>query len=107
MSVTDVERVPWKPLTEEDREAVRASLREVLNSSQFSSSKRYPALLEYLVEQTLAGRDDQIKERTVGVEVFGRPADYDTNTDTAVCYSPRKGRKKGTLSYQPLVQCLN
>src|SRR5260370_14345270 len=97
MSVTDVERVPWKPLTEEDREAVRASLREVLNSSQFSSSKRYPALLEYLVEQTLAGRDDQIKERTVGVEVFGRPADYDTNTDTADPFFPRAGRKKRGL----------
>src|SRR5260370_21231373 len=101
MSVTDVERVPWKPLTEEDREAVRASLREVLNSSPFSSSKRYPALLEYLVEQTLEGRDEHIKERTIGVEVFGRPADYDTNTDTAVRHSPPGGRKKTAIHYYP------
>jgi hypothetical protein len=99
MSVTDVERVPWKPLTEEDREAVRASLREVLNSSPFSSSKRYPALLEYLVEQTLEGRDDHIKERTIGVVVFGRPADYDTNTDTAVRYSAGEVRKRLALYY--------
>ena len=99
MSVTDVLRVPWAPLSEEDREAVRASLREVLNSPQFSSSKRYPALLEYLVEQALAGHADQIKERTIGVEVFGRPADYDTNADTAVRYSAGEVRKRLALYY--------
>ncbi len=98
MSVTDIVRVPWKPLTEEDREAVRASLREVLNSPQFSSSKR-PALLEYLVEQTLGGHSDQIKERTIGVEVFGRPVDYDTNADTAVRYSAGEVRKRLALYY--------
>jgi hypothetical protein len=56
----------------------------VLASPQFCNSKRYPALLRYVVEQTLLGHGDEIKERTVGIDVFGRTPDYDTNLDTIV-----------------------
>ena len=97
MSTVGLERVLWTPVTEADREEVRASLQKVLSSPQFSSSKRYPALLKYLVEKTLDGQADQLKERTIGVEVFGRPADYDTNTDTAVRYSAGEVRKRLAL----------
>ena len=99
MSTVGLERGLWTPVTEADREEVRASLQKVLTSPQFSSSKRYPALLKYLVEKTLEGQADQLKERTIGVEVFGRPADYDTNTDTAVRYSAGEVRKRLALYY--------
>ena len=99
MSMVSLGRVLWTPVTEADREAVRASLQQVLNSPQFSNSKRYPALLRYLVERTLEGHSDQLKERTIGVEVFGRPPDYDTNTDTAVRYSAGEVRKRLALYY--------
>jgi hypothetical protein len=48
-------------------------LQEVLASPHFCNSKRYPALLQYIVEKTLAGESDLLKERTLGVEVFERP----------------------------------
>ncbi len=72
----------------------------VLASSQFCNSKRYPALLRYVVDQALAGNGDQIKERTVGIDVFGRVPDYDTNTDTVVRYTAGEVRKRLSLFYQ-------
>jgi hypothetical protein len=88
----------WKPETAEEIAEVRGALGDILQSPQFRNSKRYPALLSYLVEEVLAGRTE-IKERTLGIEVFGRPADYDTNTDTAVRYSAGEVRKRLALYY--------
>jgi len=89
----------WNPETEDDRKTVFKALDEVLQSAHFRNSKRYPALLTYLVEKVLSGRTEEIKERTLGVEVFGRPADYDTNTDTAVRYTAGEIRKRLALYY--------
>lgn len=99
MAHPDPTRQPWLPGTAEEYEEVLEALREILASSQFRNSKRYPALLRYVVEQTLEGNGDQIKERTVGVEVFGRAPDYDTNLDTIVRYSAGEVRKRLTLYY--------
>lgn len=89
---------PWVPENDKDRLTVRTALGDVLQSAHFRNSKRYPALLSYLVEEVLAGRTE-IKERTLGIEVFGRPADYDTNTDTAVRYTAGEIRKRLALYY--------
>ncbi len=89
----------WKPENDQGRDEVRRALDDVLDSSHFRNSRRYPTLLRYLVEEALAGRVDDIKERTLGIEVFGRPADYDTNTDTAVRYTAGEIRKRLTLYY--------
>lgn len=75
------------------------ALEDVLASSYFCNSKRYPALLRYVVEQTLLGHGDEIKERTVGIDVFGRAPDYDTNIDTVVRYSAGEVRKRLLLYY--------
>jgi hypothetical protein len=89
----------WHPATEEDRATVLRELDEVLASPQFSNSKRYPALLRYVVQKTLEGRGDQLKERTLGVEVFGRPLTYDTNNDTIVRYTAGEVRKRLAVFY--------
>ena len=51
---------------------IRAQLDLLVRDEVFRSSKRSVAFLKYVVEQTLNGSADQIKERTIGVEVFGR-----------------------------------
>jgi hypothetical protein len=99
MSRTVATRDGWRPLTAEDRKAVVHELHQVLVSPQFSSSKRYPALLQYVVENTLAGKSDLLKERTLGVEVFDRPPTYDTNADTVVRYTAGEVRKRLLLYY--------
>ena len=82
-----------------DHEAVLRELHEILASHHFSNSKRYPAMLKYIVENTLAGQSDHLKERTIGVEVFERPPTYDTNSDTVVRYTAGEVRKRLLLYY--------
>ncbi|MGD0478885.1 MAG: hypothetical protein ABSA42_01865 [Terracidiphilus sp.] len=92
-------REAWHPQTKQDRDAILRELEAVLASPHFCNSKRYPALLQYIVENTLAGKLDQLKERTLGVEVFERPPTYDTNTDTVVRYTAGEVRKRLLLYY--------
>src|SRR5579875_228224 len=92
-------REAWQPQTHEDREAVMRELGQILASPHFANSKRYPALLSYIVENTLAGRTELLKERTLGVEVFHRPPTYDTNADTVVRYTAGEVRKRLLLYY--------
>jgi hypothetical protein len=102
MSKIDTTREVWHPKTLQECEAVREELQQVLASPQFSSSKRYPALLQYIVESTLTGKSEQLKERTIGVEVFERPPTYDTNADTVVRYTAGEVRKRLSLYYHEL-----
>jgi hypothetical protein len=99
MNRVSVSRNAWHPQTKQDREAILRELKKVLASPQFSSSKRYPALLQYIVEKTLEGKSDLLKERTLGVDVFERQPAYDTNTDTVVRYTAGEVRKRLLLYY--------
>ena len=65
-------------------EMIRVQLDLLVRDEVFCSSKRSVKFLTYVVEQTLTGSADQIKERTIGVEVFGRKPSYDTNLDHIV-----------------------
>lgn len=89
----------WHPETREDREAILFELEAILASPHFCNSKRYPALLRFIVENALADKADLLKERTLGIEVFDRPADYDTNADTVVRYTAGEVRKRLLLYY--------
>jgi len=82
------------PETEADREAIREQLERILADPLFTHSKRYPLLLRSVVERALEGRASQLKERTLGVEVFGRDPDYDTNTDPVVRITAGEIRKR-------------
>jgi hypothetical protein len=84
------------PVPESDayRAAVRQQLERILASPLFRNSKRYPGLLRYVVEQTIEGHGSELKERTLGIEVFGRTPDYDTNLDPVVRISAAEIRKR-------------
>lgn len=69
------------PIPEQD---VRAELDRVLASKGFSAAGRISKLLRYCVEKTLAGETDQLKEYSVGVEVFDRDDKYDPRLDSIV-----------------------
>jgi hypothetical protein len=99
MNRSTVENGHWNSQNHEDRLAVLQELKEILGSPHFCNSKRYPALLRFVVENTLDGKSSQLKERTLGIEVFDRPADYDTNTDTVVRYTAGEVRKRLQLYY--------
>ena len=75
-------------------EEVRTQLTRLLANPLFLHSKHYPGLLRYVVTETLEGRGGHLKERALGVEVFGRGANYDTNADPVVRTSASEVRKR-------------
>jgi hypothetical protein len=77
-----------------DAEEIRAQLNRLLAHPLFTNSKRYPVLLAYTVEQTLLGNAGELKERTIGVEAFGRSPDYDVNLDPVVRTSAAEVRRR-------------
>lgn len=81
-------------------EAVRDELDKLLASPFFNHSRRFPNFLRFVVEQTLAGDIENIKERTLGIEIFGRDADYDTATDPIVRVTAAEIRKRVAQYYQ-------
>src|ERR1035438_10472268 len=91
----------WHPKTQSERQLVRLQLEKIVSDGRFAASKRYPQLLRYIVEQTLAESDDNLKERTLGIEVFHRPPDYDTNLDPVVRLCAAEVRKRLAQYYQP------
>jgi hypothetical protein len=84
----------WTPSTEAEKEMVREQMNRLLETSHFKNSKRYPALFRFIVEETLEGRGEYLKERLLGVRVFDRPADYDTAADPIVRVTIAEIRKR-------------
>jgi hypothetical protein len=80
-------------------EMIRAQLEILVHDEAFRSSKRSVAFLRYVVEQTLSGQAEQIKERSIGVEVFGKDPSYDTNTDHVVRTAATELRKRLATYY--------
>jgi hypothetical protein len=90
----------WHPKTEGERQLVRAQLERIVSDVRFAASNRYPQLLRYIVEQTLAENEDDLKERTLGVAVFHRSPDYDSNLDPVVRLCATQVRKRLAEYYQ-------
>jgi hypothetical protein len=89
----------WIPRTATDKEAVREQVGRILSSTLFRNSKRFPAFLRYTVEHALTSTDS-LKERTIGHEVFGRDAGYDTAQDPVVRMTAGEVRKRLAHYYQ-------
>jgi hypothetical protein len=83
-----------------EREAVREQMERVLASHFFRNSKRFRDFLRYTVEHALNGSTDDVKERTLGIEVFGRDPNYDTSLDPVVRVSAAEVRKRLAQYYQ-------
>src|SRR5580658_6785672 len=94
MASTGLVSGAWHPKTESEKRLVHSQLEKIVSDGRFAASKRYPQLLRYIVEQTLEGNEDDLKERTLGVEVFHRPPDYDTNLDPVVRLCAAEVRKR-------------
>ena len=84
----------------EVRRAVELELNAICNDAQFRSSQRNCAFLRYVITETLAGRADEIKERTLGKELFGRPISYDTGSDAVVRVRASEVRKRLIVYYK-------
>jgi YD repeat-containing protein len=84
----------------ERREAVLAELKAILDSSVFRSASRCRQFLQYIVQHQLDGHPEQLKERTIGTEVFQRPAHYSTGDDPVVRVQAGEVRRRLETYYQ-------
>ena len=75
-------------------DAVRQQLEKVVSSSALAPSKRLVRFLRYVTERSLEGRAGELKEYTIGLEVFDRDASYDPRIDTIVRSEARRLRSK-------------
>lgn len=71
----------------------------MLASPAFRNSKQCQKFLSYVVEHSLTHEEDRLKERTIGSEVFGREADYDTAADPTVRVRATEVRKRVAQYY--------
>jgi len=95
--------VPPLPKSFEDaaRQAlvVEAELERVCNSSHFRSSKRSCEFLKYVVRVALDGRTDSLKERSIGIDLFGRDTSYEPSSDATVRVRANEVRKRLSSYY--------
>lgn len=70
--------------TKADIAALQLHLKEVVEGEVFKGSHRSVQFLQFIVGQAIAGHFDSLKERVIGMELFGRSASYDTGEDAIV-----------------------
>ncbi len=88
------------PARKEDKAAIVQQLERLLQNPHFHKSKRFPVFLKFVVTEALAGRADNLKERTLGIEVFGKDPGYDTTDDPIVRVTAGEIRKRIAQYYQ-------
>jgi len=86
--------------TEVNREDVLHELDRILSSHFFKSAGRSRQFLQYVVQHKLEGHPEQLKERTIGTEVFLRPAGYATGDDPVVRVQAGEVRRRLEQYYQ-------
>jgi adenylate cyclase len=75
-------------------EDVRNQLGRLLSSEMFANSDRMSRFLRYVVDRTLAGEGERLKEYAIGVDVFDRTDEYDPRVDSIVRVEAARLRSK-------------
>ncbi|HEX3878946.1 MAG TPA: malectin domain-containing carbohydrate-binding protein [Bryobacteraceae bacterium] len=75
-------------------QAVQAELSRLLESASFRTSKRSREFLQYIVDHTINGPSGTLKERSIGVELFQLPHDFDAGQHTIVRVTANEVRKR-------------
>ena len=78
----------------------RAQVERLFADPMFSQSKRYGSFLRYVTERSLHHNQEPVTERTLGVEIFGRSPNYDTDADPIVRVTASELRKRLAHYYE-------
>jgi hypothetical protein len=80
--------------SEEDVLLLREHVKEIVAGAAFRGSHRSGQFLQYVIEQGVEGNFDSLKERVIGMELFGRSPSYDTGGDAIVRVTASDVRKR-------------
>src|SRR5262245_53935164 len=90
----NVTTVPPEFWGESDKKAIRQQVERILHSGPFQHSRRRHRFLDYLVNETLAGRSDRLKGYNIALEVFERPETFDPTVYPLVRIEAARLREK-------------
>ncbi len=85
--------------SDEQKKTVREEMERILHSESFRASPRCRQFLRFVVEHTLEGLQEQLKERIIGIEVFGRNPSYLTEADSVVRVRATEVRRRLSQYY--------
>jgi hypothetical protein len=74
--------------------ALQQHVTEIIEGAAFKGSHRSGQFLKYIVDQAIAGNFKSLKERVIGMELFGRSPSYDTGEDAIVRVTASDVRKR-------------
>src|SRR3954447_17533349 len=80
--------------------AIRDSLAKIVATPLFAGSERLSQFLRFVVEETLEGRGDRIKDYVIGVEVYRKDSSWDPRTDSSVRVEAARLRNKLARYYE-------
>ncbi len=89
----NVSRVQTEPCAPVPAEAARAQLQRILSAPEFVASERMTGFLSFVVNETLDGRADRIKQYTIATKVFERDSDFNQQIDPIVRVQAAKIRR--------------
>jgi hypothetical protein len=92
--------VQSNPISPEKEAAIRSRLADILASPEFRASQKCQSFLKYVVEEALAGRQEALKERVIGADVFGRAPGFETAGDSIVRVKATEVRRRLARYYQ-------
>lgn len=91
---------PGSQSTQFSPQAIREELERILSSPKFSGAEQIRRFLRFVVEETVAGQQDQIKQYTIGTEALGRRPDFDPTENPIVRVEARRVRHALSHYYQ-------
>ena len=80
--------------SKEDIATLQQHVTEIVEGAAFKGSHRSGQFLKYIVDQSIAGHFESLKERVIGMELFGRSPSYDTGEDAIVRVTASDVRKR-------------
>lgn len=82
-----------------EKEEIYSQLDKVLKSEAFQRSSRLSEFLRYVVEKSIVGNPDQISGYNIGIDVFNKPSDFNSDNDSTVRVEAMRLRKSLALYY--------
>lgn len=89
-----------KEVKGQSEEVIRKELANVIHSKSFRQGERLQRFLQFIVEEALSGRGDQLKEYPIGVDVFGKDTSFDPRMDPIVRVQARRLRMRLQTYYR-------
>lgn len=95
-----LDRIVWNSSRPLSSDAIRSQAEKILSSATFVHAKRLRRMLWFIVQQTLQGQGQSLKEYAIGIEVFDRGDGFDQRTDAIVRVEASRLRKKLKAYYE-------